>query len=633
MIARYLSALWPAVAPAMADHLWQSTLFAVAAALLTLALRRNQASVRYGLWLAASLKFVIPFSLLISLGSFLARPHPSVSMRSGLYSVVEEASQPFTQTVSPVVAKVVRAGSTAHLLSLLPDVLAIVWLCGFVAVLSLWWLRWQRISVAIERAARVSQGREVDALRRLERIGGVRKPIAFLLSRNSMEPGIFGIVRPVLVWPAGISERLDDAHLEAILVHEICHVRRRDNLAAAAHMLVEAIFWFHPLVWWLGARLIEERERACDEAVLHSGNPPHVYAESILKTCEFCVGSSLACVSGVTGDDLKRRIVDIMAHRVTAKLDFSKKVLLGMAGLLAVAVPVVFGQITAAQRGDGPETANVEAKIPAFEVASIKPDKSGSGMSRMRFTPDGFDATNIPLQFLLREAYGVEDDQISGAPNWAGSEHYDIEAKVDGADVAKLSKLSFDQRRLMFQPLLEDRFKLKTHWETKELPIYVLVKAKSGAKLHEAKPDDTYPDGIKGPDGAARPGRMMMMGRGHVTGQGVPLTFLTRVLSQQLRRTVVDKTGLTGKYDFTLQWTPDESQGPMSQKQPAIQYADQGPTFPKPPGQPTDSTASAESSGASIFTAIQEQLGLKLEAQKGPVKVLVIDGVEKPSEN
>jgi uncharacterized protein (TIGR03435 family) len=615
--------------------LWQSTLFAVAAALLMLALRRNQARVRYGLWLAASLKFLIPFSLLISLGGYLARPDGSVNVQSSLYSVVELAAQPFTLSAAPVATPIARAASAAHRLSLLPDVLAIVWLCGFVAVLSVWWLRWQRISAAIERAARVSQGREVDALRRLERIGGVRKPIAFLLSRNSMEPGIFGIVRPVLVWPAGISERLDDVHLEAILVHEICHVRRRDNLAAAVHMLVEAIFWFHPLVWWLGARLIEERERACDEAVLQSGNPPHVYAESILKTCEFCVGSSLACVSGVTGDNLKRRIVDIMARRVAAKLDFSKKVLLGMAGLLAVAVPIVFGQITAAQRGDGPETANVDAKIPAFEVASIKPDKSGSGMSMMRFTPDGFNAKNIPLQFLLREAYGVEDDQISGAPNWAGSERYDIEAKVDGADVAKLNKLSFDQRRLMFQPLLEDRFKLKTHWETKELPIYVLVKAKSGAKLHEAKPDDMYPDGVKGPDGAARPGRMMMMGRGQVTGQDVPLTFLTKMLSQQLRRTIVDKTGLTGKYDFTLQWTPDESQGPMSQKQPAIQYADQGPAFPKPPGagQATGSTTSADSSGASIFTAIQEQLGLKLEPQKGPVKVLVIDGIEKPSEN
>jgi bla regulator protein blaR1 len=89
-----------------------------------------------------------------------------------------------------------------------------------------------------------------------------------LLSRACLEPGIFGIARPVLVWPAGISERLPDAHLEAILAHELWHVRRRDNLAAAVHMAVEAIFWFYPLVWWLGSRLLDERERACDEEVL-----------------------------------------------------------------------------------------------------------------------------------------------------------------------------------------------------------------------------------------------------------------------------------------------------------------------------------------------------------------------------
>lgn len=107
--------------------------------------------------------------------------------------------------------------------------------------------------------------REVEALRRLETIGRIGMGIEMLLSRASLEPGVFGIARPVLVWPEGISERLEDAHLEAILAHELWHVRRRDNLAAAIHMMVEAIFWFHPLVWCSGARLIEEREHACDE--------------------------------------------------------------------------------------------------------------------------------------------------------------------------------------------------------------------------------------------------------------------------------------------------------------------------------------------------------------------------------
>jgi beta-lactamase regulating signal transducer with metallopeptidase domain len=173
-------------------------------------------------------------------------------------------------------------------------------------------------------------------------VTGIRQQIQLLLSRATLEPGIFGMARPVLVWPHGISDHLDAPHLEAIIAHELWHVRRRDNLAAAFHMIVEALFWFHPLVWWVGSRLIDERERACDEQVLESGSERRVYAESILKVCEFCVGSPLACVSGVTGADLKKRMVHIMTEHVVRKLDFSRKLILSTAGVLALALPLAF---------------------------------------------------------------------------------------------------------------------------------------------------------------------------------------------------------------------------------------------------------------------------------------------------
>jgi beta-lactamase regulating signal transducer with metallopeptidase domain len=188
-----------------------------------------------------------------------------------------------------------------------------------------------------------------------------------LLSPASLEPGIFGIVRPVLLWPAGISERLQDAHVEAIVAHELWHVRRRDNLAAALHMVVEAVFWFHPLVWWLGARLADERERACDEEVLALGSERQVYAESILKTCEFCVGFPLACVSRVTGADLKKRIAHIMTQPVARKLDVSKKALLAVAGLAAVMVPVVLGLLSAAPAQANPQPENPSASAPVVQ--------------------------------------------------------------------------------------------------------------------------------------------------------------------------------------------------------------------------------------------------------------------------
>ena len=236
------------------------------------------------------------------------------------------------------------------------------------------------------------------------------------------------------------------------------------------------------------------------------------------------------------------------------------------------------------------------------------------------FTPDGFNATNVPLQLLLREAYGVEDDQISTAPNWVKTEKFDIEAKVDGSDVAKLSKLSFEQHKLMLQPLLEDRFKLKFHRETKDLPVYALVIAKNGLKIKEATPGDTYPNGLKLPGGHVGGAGTLWIQNNQLTGQAIALAELCRLLSRQLGRIVLDRTGLTGKYDFILKWTPDEGPAAMS---PGAAGGRQGADNAPPP----------DSSGPSIFTAIQEQLGLKLESQKAPLEVLVIDHVETPSEN
>jgi bla regulator protein BlaR1 len=360
MIAKYVSEAPAALAPAMANHLWQSTLFVALAAILILAFKKNQARIRHSLWLAASLKFLIPFSILMGLGRRLANPRFSLSGRSALFSAVEGFSQPFTfVAVTPV-----NHGATgAYLLTLLPRLMAAMWLCGFVTVVTLWSGRWRRVVAVVHRSTPMDQGREVDALRQLEKIGRMRRPMTLLLSRDSaMEPGIFGIFRPVLLWPATISEHLQDSHLRAILAHEVSHVRRRDNLAAALHMAVEAIFWFHPLVWWLGARLVEERELACDEAVLQLGNSPSIYAESILKTCEFCVGAPLACVSGVTGAELKKRIVRIMTPDPAKKLSPGRRLLLASVGVVSMVGPVLFGLWnTPRVRAQSPAAGNLQA--------------------------------------------------------------------------------------------------------------------------------------------------------------------------------------------------------------------------------------------------------------------------------
>jgi beta-lactamase regulating signal transducer with metallopeptidase domain len=325
---------------------------------------------------------------------------------------MEAVSGPFTDgafatSIQPAARQAFASG--------IPTVLWAFWACGVVTVLLFWWVRWRRVRAAVRLASPLS----------------LRTDIRVLSSPMPIEPGIFGVFRPVLILPEGITEHLAPAQLKAILAHELCHVRRRDNLAAAVHMVVEAVFWFHPLVWWIGARLVEERERACDEEVLRLGSEPQIYAESILKTCQFYLESPLACVSGITGSDLKKRIVRIMTHSVASRLGLGRKLLLTVAGVAAVGGPISFG-LTHATPSRAQSPAPAPSPSPTFAVASIKPNKSGDRGMRIMYEPGGrFTATNISLKALIHFAYGVQDFQISGGPTWLESDKYDIEAKAE----------------------------------------------------------------------------------------------------------------------------------------------------------------------------------------------------------
>jgi uncharacterized protein (TIGR03435 family) len=298
------------------------------------------------------------------------------------------------------------------------------------------------------------------------------------------------------------------------------------------------------------------------------------------------------------------------------------------------------------------------AQTLSFEVASVKPSEGDGRMVRIQNSAGGrYSASGVNLRMLIQQAYDIKDYQILGGPAWMSSAPFDINAKAEDPNVTR------EQIRLMLQSLLAERFKLKFHRETRDLPIYSLLVGKSGHKLKlsatQPDPQGTPPDapragapptvavggavaggagagggggaitavrggagaGVSGGTGAGAAGgargggTMMSIGRGQLNAQGAPMSAFVNMLAQQLGRPVIDKTDIKGNYDIKLEWTPDETTRGIGI------------------GGGGEAPPAGDSSGPSIFTALQEQLGLRLESQKGPVEVLVIDFAEKPSGN
>jgi uncharacterized protein (TIGR03435 family) len=257
---------------------------------------------------------------------------------------------------------------------------------------------------------------------------------------------------------------------------------------------------------------------------------------------------------------------------------------------------------------------------PTYEVASIKLDPTGDPTQRVtwNYMPDGFIAKNVTLELVIRSAYGIKPWQIVGAPKWFDQTEFEISARIEKSEADKLQTLTKDQanqeRAQMLQSLLADRFNLKVHHETAEGAVYVLTVAKNGPKFKEAAPSESAPSAATDSSGQA-PKPQIIMGDGKLAFNGAPLAPFVGFLSQQLGRPVEDKTGLTAKYDFALPWLPDEFQ------LPAYAQSQQQGSAPLP------------DAPVSIFTILQDQLGLRLESAKGPIDTIVIDHVEPPTPN
>ncbi len=333
---------------AILDHLWQSTLLAAAIAVLAVIFRNARASVRYGLWLAASVKFLVPFAALAALGRLLAPEVPPPPEAATDVVFITQAAAPLS-----------HAAITPHL-GALPDptlMLFGVWVLGCAVVLIIWMMRWARIRPLLRLATPVA----------------IAAPMPVLATPTMLEPGLVGLWRPVLVVPQTLFDHLDRPGIDALVAHEACHYRRGDNLTAAIHMLVEALFWFHPMVWWIGGRLVEERERACDEAVVRAGHDPEVYAATLLECCRLFLQSPLRCVAGASGSDLSRRVETIMTSPLRFPLSRSSKAMLIAAGISALATPVAAGWLASPAERQAVPRAVALASSPASALTDETP--------------------------------------------------------------------------------------------------------------------------------------------------------------------------------------------------------------------------------------------------------------------
>jgi bla regulator protein blaR1 len=455
-------------------------------------------------------------------------------------------------------------------------------------------------------------------LRGLSAEAGLHRSIAVRVHESIPGPMTYGTLWPVILLPLDAESWSDDAFSRA-MIHELEHVRRADWLSQYVARIVRGLYWFHPLVWMAFRRLILEAERACDDAVLRRSDAT-AYAHQLILLAE-------RLASTVTPPLLAMAACRDLSTRVRAVLDGAQA--RGRAGALPVATAIVAAALFVAAVAPLRALSHVQAPSdgaqqppPAFETASVKPNRSGAEQRYIRLDPgDGVTVVNMQLRELITWAYQIQSFQLEGGPDWIASARFDMVAKPERE--VPSAAVGQDPPRMMMRTLLADRFKLVMHEEKKNLPIFEMVLARPDGKLGpQVRPAAVdcaaraaaAKAGVPPPASSGLPGPGscgMNMNPVSVRGGGVTLAMLANLLERAVGRLVIDRTELAGSWDLEVKYTPDRSQVPPGVEPPS----------------------SIDWNGPSLFTAIEEQLGLKLRPARGRVEVLVIDSVQQPTPN
>jgi uncharacterized protein (TIGR03435 family) len=596
------------------DHVWQSTWFAAGCALLVLALRHREARLRSALWCASIVKFLVPWSALAALGQWMnvwSRADVPPPRPEGVF-VMDALAQPFTQErfASPPVTTIEGLPPGA-----LTRVALAVWGVGALFLIVRWVVRWVRLRQVVRSAALAGPGRELEVFRRVQQRDPRFSHVVLALTDQPVGPGVAGSLWPVVLWPRGISARLSDAEMASVFEHELCHVRRRDNLLSAFVRAAQTVFWFYPFVWVLGRRLHDERERACDEGVV-AQTPADVYAEALVKTCQFHLETPLTCHAAGSPRTFSGRIARILD--AGANRPASPWLRGSMAGgaVAALTMPVVVAAVMPPELiGLGPSRFLQSPKLlvawaprasspiargdERFVSVSVRPSASRTPGGLQAFGGGRLAGTGVLVDEMLRTAYGgskvLRPYEVVGLPDWTRRERFDLRARAASEFVNEPSGEP-RQFTIMLQHLLADEFGMSVHREQRRVPVYLLVRVGSslGPGLRLSVRECWRPGEEPVPAIPVHPRRWchsQFLRKGMT--EAASMDWLANVVAshQRLDRPVLDRTGLTGAYD--IEW------------------------LPPPPGAP-------------VRPSLETQLGLTLVEGVEPVDLLVVDRVERP---
>jgi uncharacterized protein (TIGR03435 family) len=624
-----MSILAQALTAALVHFIWQGAVVGLLAWAVLFALRDRAVTVRYLVSCSAlALLMILPVVTAIAFVQRAAAPGAGVSVATQVRTLL--APQPMLPIwLSP-------DPPVAAWFSLLQAWVLPAWSAG-VLLCSLRLLLAGAQVMALGRSGEPA-GEPIQALvRSVARRMGVARPVRLLISTLADVPCAVGWFRPVILLGPATAMGLTISELEAVLAHELAHIARYDYLVNLVQVVAETVLFYHPAVWWISSRIRFERELRCDELAVRSCGDALCYARA-LTALEKQRVQAPAIALGSTGGALLYRIQRVAGLAVPSRSARWPAMLAVSLATIGLAVNIDWAGMSwmrLAARTDG--------EIQRFEVASVKPHKGDANVFSIMGQPGGrFTAVNASARMLIRSAFQLQDEQIVGGPDWLGVDRYDIVAKAEeGAAFGPPAGQRPGTMLLMLRSLLADRFRLETHKETRELPIYALQVARRdgrlGPGLRPTDVDCSVPPGSRAPaapaPGAAqrggvppagdrsveasgsRPACGLRVGPGSMTAGATRMPQLATTLSNFVGRLVVDRSGLSGGYDFDLQWTPERPVDPLG--------ASAG-LFPTPP---------ADADRPSIFTALSEQLGLALQSSKGPVEVLVIDRIERASED